>query len=300
VGGSRGGDVAVINRSEAATVDERRFKLRSGDVAAELSGDPDAPLVIGVPGLSANLRSFDEIFAGLDPERHRMLAYDPRGRGKSEKTPPGSYGWPAHTADILEMADQLGAETFDLVGWSMGTWIAMKVCETAGERVRRLVLIDGGGIPDETAKIPIYAGLDRLDAVYPSREAFAELVKAIGIYEPWEPWERLFDYELEDTDGGVRARTRPAAPREDEDHRLAQDPYQLWRSVTMPTLLVRASREIMPALGYILNEADRDRFLKEVPTSEVVEVDANHYNVGIHPDTVKAIAAFLDRDGEAG
>jgi pimeloyl-ACP methyl ester carboxylesterase len=274
----------------------RPFALRSGHIAAELRGNPGAPLVIGIPGLSANLRSFDVIFDAIDPERHRMLAYDPRGRAMSEKTPAGTYGWPAHVRDILDMADALGVETFDLVGWSMGTWIAMKVCEMAPGRVRRLVLIDGGGVPDEAAVAPIYAGLGRLDAVYPSFDAFRQLAQAVGVYDPWEPWEALFRYEFEDVDGGVRARTTGTGPWEDEEHRKQQDAYALWPAVTMPALLVRATRPIGDG-GYILNQADLDRFLAEVPTARAVQVDANHYTVGVHPDSAREIAAFLDSKG---
>ncbi|HKV89338.1 MAG TPA: alpha/beta fold hydrolase, partial [Candidatus Dormibacteraeota bacterium] len=103
------------------------MKLASGEVAVEVSGAADGQKVIAIPGLSANLRSFDVVFAGLDHARHRKVAFDPRGRGRSDKTPPGTFGWPSHARDILEIADRLGAKTFDLIGWSMGAWIAMVV-----------------------------------------------------------------------------------------------------------------------------------------------------------------------------
>jgi len=262
-------------------------------IAAELSGSPEGRLVVGIPGLSANLRSFDVIFEALDPNQFRRLAYDPRGRGRSEKTQAGTYGWPAHARDVIEMADQLGAESFDLIGWSMGTWIAFVVCALALGRVRRLVLIDGGGEPDASAVAPVYAGLERLGTIYPSRAAFFELATKMPMYRPWAAWERLFDYELEDVEGGARARTSKAAPWEDEGYRKSQDPYALWPAVTMPSLLVRARQEILPGLGYILTEADAQRFLREVPESKLVEVDSNHYAIGMHPDTARAIARFL-------
>lgn len=272
----------------------RTFHLSSGEIAAEVTGEKDGHLVIGIPGLSANLRSFDVIYQSLDPHKYRRLAFDPRGRGRSEKTPAGTYGWPSHVADILEMADQLGAADFDVIGWSMGTWIGMAVAQSAPQRVRRLVLIDGGGMPDESATPPIYAGLERLSTVWPSREGFMQLVSQLPNYQPWNPgWNALFDYELEDVEGGVRARTRADAPWEDEKYRQTQDPYSLWKAVTMPALLIRARQEIMPGLGYILNQADADRFAHEVPTSRIVVVDANHYVVGMHPDTAGAIAEFL-------
>lgn len=271
----------------------RAFHLRSGTIAAELSGSPDGHLVIGIPGLSANLRSFDVIFEALDPRKHRRLAYDPRGRGRSEQTAPATYGWPAHARDVIEMADELGAETFDLVGWSMGTWIAMLVCGLAPGRVRKLVLIDGGGTPDASSVAPVYAGLERLRTKYPSRSAFFELAKKMPMYTPWAAWQRLFDYELEDVEGGVRARTSKDAPWEDEAYRKSQDPYALWPAVTMPSLLLRARQEVLPGMGYILNQEDAERFVRAVPHSTLIEVDSNHYAIGMHPETAQAIADFL-------
>ena len=274
---------------------DRRFTLRSGEVAYELSGAENGQLVIGIPGLSANLRSFDVIFDALDGKRHRKLAFDPRGRGRSDKTGPGTYGWPSHATDVIEMADQLHAETFDVIGWSMGAWIAMVVAQMAPGRVRRLVLIDAAGIPEESAKVPVYAGLDRLATVFPSREAFMALAGNMPHYQPWAPWERLFDYELVDVEGGVSFRTQKPAPFEDEQYRLQQDPYKLWSAVTMPVLLLRAAREIPPNFGYILTTEDYERFLREVPGSKGIEIDANHYTVGMNADAAKAISEFLDR-----
>lgn len=273
----------------------RRFILQSGEVACEVSGAETGKLVIGIPGLSANLRSFDVIYQALDGERHRKLAFDPRGRGRSSKSAPGAYGWRAHARDVIEMADQLHAETFDVIGWSMGAWIAMVVAQMAPGRVRRVVLIDAAGIPEESAKVPVYAGLERLAAVFPSREAFMSLARNIPHYQPWSPWERLFDYELVDVEGGVSFRTQKAAPFEDEQYRLRQDPYQLWSALTMPVLLLRAAQEIPPNFGYILTKEDYERFLREVPGAIGTEIAANHYTIGMNADAARAIAEFLDR-----
>jgi pimeloyl-ACP methyl ester carboxylesterase len=287
-----GQDVQPLRSAPVAGV----MKLASGDIAREISGAETGRLVIGIPGLSANLRSFDVMFDAIDGERHCKLAFDPRGRGRSSKTGPGSCGWPSHATDVLEMADQLGAGTFDLIGWSMGAWIAMVVAQFAPARVRRVVLVDAAGLPEESAKVPVYAGLDRLADVFPSREAFKSLVKNLPHYQPWPPWERLFDYELVDADGGgVSFRTQKAAPWEDEQYRLGQDPYKLWAALTMPVLLVRASQQIPPSFGFILPRSDYLRFLREVLTARGIEIEANHYTVGMSPDAAGAIAKFLDR-----
>ena len=273
----------------------RRMKLRSGEVACEISGSDSGQLVIGIPGLSANLRSFDVIFDALDGARHRKLAFDPRGRGRSGDSGPGTYGWPAHARDVVEMADQLEARTFDVIGWSMGAWIAMVVAQMAPDRVRSVVLLDAAGLPEESIKVPVYAGLDRLATVFPSREAFMTLAKGLPHYQPWPPWERLFDYELVDVEGGVSFRTHKDAPWEDEQYRLKQDPYSLWKALTMPVLLVRAAQQIPPSFGFLITEDEYSRFLREVPSAKGVEIQANHYTVGMNEDAARAIAKFLDR-----
>jgi hypothetical protein len=156
-----------------------------------------------------------------------------------------------------------------------------------------MVLIDAGGVPEETVMAPIYAGIERLSTIWPSREAFMSLARSFPQYQPWPVWERIFDYELEDVEGGARARTQKQAPLEDDGYREAQDPYALWSAVTMPVLLVKAMKPIPPDFGYVLTTADYNRFLDEVPTATGVEVDANHYTVALHPDSVQAIVEFL-------
>lgn len=272
----------------------KHLQLESGDIACEISGSETGHLVIGIPGLSANLRSFDVIFDGLDGTRYRKLAFDPRGRGHSSETGPGTYGWPSHARDVIGIADQMGAATFDLIGWSMGAWIAMVVAQVAPRRVRKAVLLDAAGLPEESIKVPVYAGLDRLATVFPSREAFKALVKNLPHYQPWAPWERLFDYELIDVDSGVSFRTQKPAPWEDEQYRLTQDPYSLWPALTMPVLLVRAAQEVPPNFGFLITKDDYARFVGEVPTARGVEIEANHYTVGMSVDASRAIATFLD------
>jgi pimeloyl-ACP methyl ester carboxylesterase len=85
----------------------------------------------------------------------------------------------------------------------------------------------------------------------------------------------------------------PAAVAEDREHTLAQDPYERWRALTMPTLLVRATREMAPGAGFVVPADDRGRFAREVPGSTIVEVDADHTTIAGHPDTGAHVSDFL-------
>ena len=87
----------------------------------------------------------------------------------------------------------------------------------------------------------------------------------------------------------------PGAVAEDRAYTLTQDPYARWRHLTMPTLLVRATRELRPGAGFVVPADDRDRFLREVPRGAVVEVDANHLTVNTHADLVTSVKPFLER-----
>src|SRR5947209_18068203 len=91
----------------ASAFEEFDLQLSSGRVhAARSSGH--GPLVVCVPGLSANLRSFDFIGGSLAQAGFQVVLCDPRGPGRSESTPPGSYRWPGHAPDSAERADRLG------------------------------------------------------------------------------------------------------------------------------------------------------------------------------------------------
>ena len=77
------------------------------------------PVVVLLPGLTANAQSFDGLIgAGLCPA-HRVLALDLRGRGLSDK-PPSGYSLAAHAADVIGLLDALQLERVVLGGHSFG------------------------------------------------------------------------------------------------------------------------------------------------------------------------------------
>ena len=286
---------------EARVTEEFDLQLPSGRVRAKRHGSKDAPLVVGIPGLSANLVSFDFTGERLAGDDLQLVALDLRGRGLSEVTGPGTYGWINHAADVFAAADALGAAKFSVIGHSMGGAVAMTMARQDGARLEKVVLVDILGAPDVRAAGPIAAAVARLGAVYPSVEGYLELVRAIGTVEPWsEYWERYFRYELKETEGGVTARSNAAAVLEDSafgggalSFGTDSTIYSLWKYLTMPALLVRAQREILAGFGHIVTAEDAERFQREVPAARVVEGDANHYSGATSEATVAAIKEFL-------
>ena len=267
------------------------FALPSGTVRAQRFGDGNA-VTLCVHGLSANSHSFGRLGETLGSAERTLVAVDLRGRGLSDVTPPGTYGWSNHARDLLAVADALGAERFDFVGHSMGAYIGMALARQAAQRVRRMVLIDAVGLPEPQSLVPIAAAVRRLGAIHRSADAYIAAVRKLGTIEPWsDHWERHYRYELVATLGGVRSRTDSAAVLEDMVYASTQSPRALWPALTMDALLVRAARPL--GGGFVVSETDRDAFLAAAPRARAVEIDANHYGVVMHEETGHAIARFL-------
>ena len=137
--------------------------------------------------------------------------------------------------------------------------------------------------------------------MYPSAEAALALIKQIGIIPEWdEYWDRYFAYELRDVNGGVTSSTDRGAVLEDLGYGNAMywsDPeapiHAVWSAVTMPALVLRARQEILPGFRFILPAAEADRFAAAVPSARVMEINANHYTITTHDDSIAAIGAFL-------
>jgi pimeloyl-ACP methyl ester carboxylesterase len=269
--------------------------LSSGTVRAYRLGTPGAPAVLCVPGLDANARSFDLAAAELVRRGRDVVVLDLRGRGASPRTRLGSYGWKKHAEDVLEVATQLGLDTFDLVGHSMGALVGMQAAVFAPDRVRRLVAIDTVGPTDFLTLPMLFSAALRLPFVYPATGVYCSMMRASGVIEPWEElWKRAFVYELQGFFGWVRPRTSFRAVLEDLVYNLVHTAATLWPRLRMPVLLVRGTRRL-PPFGLVVGARLRDAFLRAVASAELLEVDANHYEVMADPDALRAIDAFLVR-----
>jgi len=261
---------------------------------AQRWGSTAAPLVVGVPGLTGNIRNFAFLGERIGGAGIQLVSLDLRGRGGSDATGPGTYGWENHAGDVLAIAAALGFDQFAIVGQSMGGSVAMKAAELDPRRLRAVVLLDVAGRVDPGVGPVIAASINRLSGVYDSAEHYVTAVRAQALIEPWSDyWDRAYRYDVRECDGTVRVRTSVEAVAEDRTYTMTQDPYARWRHLAMPTLLVRATRELRPGAGYVVPEDDRDRFARDVPHAAIVEVDANHLTINSHPPTAEAVGRFL-------
>jgi pimeloyl-ACP methyl ester carboxylesterase len=138
----------------------------------------DGPEVVAVHGITSSSRAWLAVARALDG-RASLLGVDLRGRGASNALP-APYGLATHVADLLAVLDAAGLEHAVLVGHSLGAYVVARLAAEHPDRVRALVLVDGGlAIPgtvgvDPQAFADAFLGpaLARLRMRFESREAY--------------------------------------------------------------------------------------------------------------------------------
>jgi pimeloyl-ACP methyl ester carboxylesterase len=244
-----------------------------------------APPVLMLHGI----RGYGETFAGvaqaLQPER-RVIAFDQRGRGRSDWDPQRRYHTEAYVADLAAVADQLGLEHFELLGHSMGGISAIVFASRHPQRVRRLVVEDAGPgafehspgaarIVRELAQTP--PGFDDWEAasaymraLRPSVTEAARQQRLREMLRPRQGGGHTWQYDL----AGI------AATRLNPDPARVVDLAPHVRALACPTLVVRGGRSdyLQPAMAQAMADAN--------PHVRWVEIaDAGHY---VHDDQPEA------------
>lgn len=99
------------------------------------------PTFVLLHGLASTRRVFDALLPKL-ARKHRVIAYDQRGHGESEK-PERAYALADFVSDLEEVLGQHGVSRPVLVGHSFGANVSLRHAVTH-RRARGLVLVDGG------------------------------------------------------------------------------------------------------------------------------------------------------------
>jgi pimeloyl-ACP methyl ester carboxylesterase len=214
----------------------------------------------------------------------RVVRPDHPGFNGSEDDP--AAGSIAALADrYVQVLDVLGLDRFDLVGSSLGGWLAAELALRVPERVGRLVLVDPAGLPPKVPGPDMFAaGPDELVVLTGGDEASL----AAG----------------RQRDAAVRADAALSERRRRNTEtaaRLAREPYmhdpglapRLARLRTPPTLVVWG------ALDRLFPVATAARWVDLLPDARLHVVDgAGHLPFVDRPDEFVAVVRdFLTRPG---
>ena len=109
-------------------------------------GDPGRPPVLALHGWLDNAARFSMLAPYL--ENYYVVALDLTGHGQSDwRSLDATYQVYDDIPQIIGVVDQLGWDTFDLVGHSRGAIISSILSAAFPERIAHLVLLDGVSPP---------------------------------------------------------------------------------------------------------------------------------------------------------
>jgi pimeloyl-ACP methyl ester carboxylesterase len=239
--------------------------------------------ILCIHGITANCRCWDVMASPLNPD-HRVMAMDLRGRGRSDR-PDTGYSISHHCRDILAVLDHLEIEKAVIMGHSLGAFIATAFGAKHSERVDRIILVDGGGKLSEIQMMKVFAGikssLDRLGRVFPSFEAYLDLMKTAPFYKAWTPaLETYYRYETEEVDGGVGCNVRPEHIQEERENLGKVDISKSYEKISCPVLILRATDGMVGEDDLLLPQNVVETMVHKIPNARYVDIPGtNHYSI---------------------
>ncbi len=201
-----------------------------------------APLLM-LNGYAASAADWEPAFVDALATSSRVIRPDHRGIGDS--LPLSDQLTIAVMArDVVDLMDSLGIEQADVLGWSMGGFVAQQLAAAAPHRVGRLVLLatDMGGADAELSDPEIWS--DLVDYSGTPREQAARLLRIIF---PPELGDRIFA-EFGDVVAAARALLRPETLDAQMEAILrwhTEDATSRLAGIVAPTLIASGTADVV-------------------------------------------------------
>jgi pimeloyl-ACP methyl ester carboxylesterase len=294
--------VKKISRSEFVPIRNLQYHVRVWGAPS-----PDQIPLVMVHGWMDVAASFQFVVDALSRD-HYVIAPDWRGYGQTPAGGVDNFWFPDYLADLDFLLDHYAPGIqVNLVGHSMGGNVAMLYSGVRPERIRRLVNLEGFGMPattpdqapgrfamwmDELKKL--HAGHMDLKA-YNGPEGVARRLmktnprlgqdKATWLAQHWAH---------EDAQGKWRILGDPAHKITNAQLYRVDELMEIYRRISMPVLSVEASSSSLDLWWkgkYTL--AQYHERLKTVPRVEIARIeDAGHM---MHHDQPEVLAALIER-----
>ncbi len=294
------------SRSEFVSIRQLKYHVRLW--GPDASALPPLVLVHGWMDVAASYQFVVDAFGADFLRGRRIIAPDWRGFSlTAPPVPTDHYFFPDYLADLDQLLDHYAPGTpVDLVGHSMGGNVVMFYAGARPERIRRLVNLEGFGMPaSKPAKAPgRYAQwMDELKALQRGEMALKTYDSVDGVARRLMKTNPRLTQDKADWLAGHWARPNAQGQWEilgDAAHKIinaqlfrVDEVLALYAAITAPTLAVEASDD---SLGqwwkgrYTLDEYHAR--LQSVPDCRTAVVqDAGHM---LHHDQPQAVAALIE------
>jgi len=259
--------------------------------------DPALLPAVCLPGLTRTVRDFHALVLRLQSDGRRVIAFDLRGRGQSDRDPTAKSYLPVVEAqDVLDGMTARGIARAAFIGTSRGGIVTMVIGGMAPAAVGAAVLNDIGSVIDTAGLRRIGARLGKARPPASWRDAADQLAESLGDEFPafgTEDWLRQAHLIFADRDGLPVSDFDPNVAAGIGEIKADAPPVDLSPAfaslVAAPVLVIRGacshllSRETVAAMG------------ATHPKLESFEVEGQGHAPELDGPVAERIADFLAR-----
>ena len=266
---------------------------------------PERPLLLLLHGwmdVGASFQFMVDALAAVEGPRRWIVAPDWRGFGRSSSSGGDSYWFPDYLGDLDALIDTLSpTQPIDLLGHSMGGNVVMSYAGVRPERVRRLINLEGFGMPASHPKQAPKRLLQWLDELktptglrpYANAAAVAErLIKTNPRLAPDKAAWLATQWAAPAADGQWHLLADAAHKRVNPALYQAEEVVETWAHIAAPLLWVEgADTDVAKWWGERYPRSEFEARLARVPRAERETLaDCGHM---LHHDQPSALAAAL-------
>lgn len=277
--------------------------VRGGDLAVFQYGDGQGAPVLLIHGVTSSNRAFQLFAESLIARGKAPFAVDLRGRGDSNNLA-GPFGMRQHAQDMAAVIDHFGWSHPDVIGHSMGGFVAAAVAGLFAEKVGDVVFADGGvplpmppGMSVEQI-MPFVLGpaMTRLAMEFDDKEAYRNYWKPQAAFA--KGWSSVLDEYVDYDLRGKKASTNPQAVEEDSRDLFGDDLIvKSLQGLKKQSIFIKAERGLQNEDGGLYPMPVLDAVLPTYPMLKLeVLTDCNHYDMFLEVTGAEKVAQIIYGD----